>query len=974
MRYISSVVSLQCAALATLVSGVLTPAANAQDKSADRVLEEIIVTGSRIRRDPLNESAAIMDIGSEDLNQTGVTNLGDILQNLPISGSAPNSKFNVPGNVGFPQDGSGISAGAVQLSLRNIDARRTLILVDGKRWVAGASASGVPGTVDLNTLPANVIKRIEILQDGASAIYGSDAIGGVVNVITDSRFEGFRLDAQTGQYLSSSDGDSSKVAALWGGGNDTTHVVMSLSYTDEKAIETADRSLYAYPHVGATSCSVPDTRSRCSSFTPQARFVLGPNFGYTDITLNDGVLNDGMGNIPVFDPLDPFADDFHQFTVDDRYNFNGPGLNYLRTPNERVNFYSSAIHEFSEWLSLVAKGSYTNRTSATRAAPEPLCVGNGCDSQIGREFFISALNPYNPFGVDLSAANGNMEFFARRPLESAPRRFVQDVNTYFVSVGLEGRFEAGQRTMFWDLTTSYGDNAGFQQKYGAHNLAKLQVAMGDPAVCAATPNCVPFNFFGGQGPNGEGSITEEMLDFVGFVQRDYSEQTLKDISLNISGDLVSLPAGELAFAAGFEYREHEGSYQPDPVAESGETAGVPAGSTAGYFDVSEFYSELNVPLIAGAKAADYLEMNVAARYSDYSTSGAESTYKAGLLWRPFDSLSVRGSFSTGFRAPGIGELFGGAALQGFLFEDPCTDYTAIVGTANGGRDTAQSPTIQQNCAALGVAPGLAYPTPGASAISQGNEALIAETSKSWSAGFVWSPGFAQNAGWTEGITFSLDLFNLEIDDAVQGRDPAEVIIDCVDTLDALFCDAVLRGSSSRVDLVNNQLRNIGSIETAGFDIALDYVAPDTVVGQFNVRVDATYLDKFVERTSNTDGSFISNERAGTHTLETFARAFPEWRAVTNVNWNLDRWSANLVFRWADEMVMPNDCIVNSALFTDLQVRYLPGFANDAFTLTAGFNNLFDEQPANLECGIGGSPVLHDLPGTVGYFRLTYQRG
>ena len=142
-----------------------------------------------------------MDIGAEKLDQSGFTNLGDALQNLPITGSAPNSQFNVPGNAGFPQDGAGIGAGGAQLSLRNLEAKRTLVLVDGKRWIAGASASGVPSTVDLNTLPANMIKRIEILQDGASAIYGSDAIGGVVNVITNSDYDGFKIDAQYGEYI-----------------------------------------------------------------------------------------------------------------------------------------------------------------------------------------------------------------------------------------------------------------------------------------------------------------------------------------------------------------------------------------------------------------------------------------------------------------------------------------------------------------------------------------------------------------------------------------------------------------------------------------------------------------------------------------------------------------------------------------------------------------------------------------------------
>ena len=220
-------------------------------------IEEVIVTGSRIRRDPLNEPTAVMELGREDLVNSGFTNLGDALQNLPITGSAPNSQFNIPGNQGFPQDGAGIGAGSVQLSLRNLKSIRTLILVDGRRWVAGASASGVPGTVDLNSLPDNMIRRIEILQDGASAIYGSDAIGGVVNIITDRDFTGFEADVQTGEYLSYNDGSSTSAGIKFGGGNDRSHFVVSASYRDEGGIETANRERSAFPNPNATSCDVP---------------------------------------------------------------------------------------------------------------------------------------------------------------------------------------------------------------------------------------------------------------------------------------------------------------------------------------------------------------------------------------------------------------------------------------------------------------------------------------------------------------------------------------------------------------------------------------------------------------------------------------------------------------------------------------------------------------------------------------------
>lgn len=959
----------RCGAFA-LALGLITPVVPFGDVHAQQQaepVEEVIVTGSRIRRNPLNEPTAIMEIGAADLEQTGLTNLGDALQNLPITGSAPNSQFNVPGNSGFPQDGSGIDAGAVQLSLRNVGSKRTLVLVDGKRWIAGASASGVPSTVDLNTIPDNVIQRVEILQDGASAIYGSDAIGGVVNIITNRDFEGFRLSMQTGSYLSESDGQSTEVGALWGGGSDGTHIVLSASYKDERGIETASRARSAFPNADATSCNVPNTN--CSSFTPQGRFVLGPNFDFWDGTLNDGVLNDGMGNIPVFDPDDPNGGDFHAFGADDRFNYNGPGFNYLRTPNERVNLFASATHEIAPDVNLVMKASYTNRSSATKAAPEPLCLGNGCGNRINDNFFISADNPYNPFGVDLSVANGNLEFFARRPLESGGRLFFQDVNTYFVSAGFEGEFEAGTRSMYWDLTASYGDNRGFQEKYNSHNAAKLQVAMGDPAICAATPNCVPFNFFGGQGTDGNGSITQEMLDFVTYTQRDFSEQTLKNFSFNLAGDLFEMPAGTAGFAAGIEYREHEGSFRPDPIAERGETAGIPSGATSGGYDVTEYYGEVNLPLISGDM---FWELNLAARHSDYSTSGSEATYKVSTLFQPMDELSFRGSISTGFRAPGIGELFGGAAREDFTFLDPCADVLGQAGAANGGRNTPQPQSIIDNCAALGVPVTFTQSNPQLSAVSAGNPNLTAETSDAFTLGVVWSREFS--ASWIEALTASVDYFDLQIDDAVQGRNPADVLTACINTLDPLFCDLTPRAPSGALGVIDNQLQNIGGIDSSGYDIMLSYASPEFAWGRIDAKLNATILDEYVERTANIDGTETVTDLTGIHTNETFQRAFPELRTMTTINWSRERWTGTLVFRWVDDMTADNGTPLDSALFTDLRFSYTPAIADDAVTVAIGFNNILDEDPPVFAPStIGMSLVSHDLPGRVGYIRVTYQQ-
>jgi iron complex outermembrane receptor protein len=387
---------------------------------------------------------------------------------------------------------------------------------------------------------------------------------------------------------------------------------------------------------------------------------------------------------------------------------------------------------------------------------------------------------------------------------------------------------------------------------------------------------------------------------------------------------------------------------------------------------------LNIPLISGAALADYLEVNVAARNSDYSSSGSESTYKASALWRPVEDLSVRGSVSTGLRAPGIGELFGGSARQDFTFLDPCADVLGNILAADGGRQEtgAQPQNIIDNCAALNVPVDLAQTNPQLSAVSAGNDTLVAETSDNWTFGLVYSPNWADNAGWTDGITTSIDFYNIEIDDAIQGPNPGDVITACVNTGDAasLSCLLAPRTSSGRPDVVQNPLQNIGTIEASGFDFMLTYLTPEFRAGQFTLTINATYLDEYVERISNVDGSVTVNDLTGQHTDETFQRAFPEWRAVTRIDWYKDRWNGAMHFRWFDDMTLESGSNLDSVMFTDLQVSYNPSIVNDSIFITIGFNNLFDEDPSLCDaCGvIGLSNVVHDLPGRVGYIRFSYQ--
>ena len=258
-------------------------------------------------------------------------------------------------------------------------------------------------------------------------------------------------------------------------------------------------------------------------------------------------------------------------------------------------------------------------------------------------------------------------------------------------------------------------------------------------------------------------------------------------------------------------------------------------------------------------------------------------------------------------------------------------------------------------------------------MSIGNDQLEPEESDNVTFGVVYSPAWSEGQAWSNGITLSVDYYTVEIDSAVQGLSPGELINACVETLDPAFCANTPRTSSGQLDTVQNKLQNLGGIDASGYDIAFSYLSPETSFGTFTLDFDATHLAEYKEITNNPDGSQSVNDLTGTAPDETFFRAFPEWRAVTSVGWSMNRFTGSLRFRWFDEM--DNDgAKLDSAMFTDLRLSWNPSFADDSMTFTVGFNNVLDEDPPVCQnCGvIGFNPVVHDIPGRVGYVRFSYQ--
>jgi len=937
-----------------------TPVVFAQDDSVEE-LGKVQVTGSRIRQSQIEGIEPTQTITREDIDRSGLTSVGDILQQLTQSGSAINTRFNSSGNFGFPSNGGGVGAGSTRVDMRHLDSSRVLVLVDGLRWVAGSSASGVSNAVDMNTIPVGIIDRIEILKDGASSIYGADAIAGVVNIITKDAMQGGQARIYAGAF-DEGDGETGAFDLTVGTQTDRINMIFNVGYTEQREVSAADRVLSAFPKpfTGVT---------RGSSGTPQGRFLLNDGNGNSiNCTINDGVT--GM---PSYDPTSPCAgDDFHPFTDNDRFNY--AQFNYYVTPSKRANIFGKVDVELTDNITWYAKSVYNNRKSTNQAAPEPIFIGPFAGAgAIADNIVIDATNPYNPFGVNVF--EDGYGFIGRRPLEAGPRIFNQDVDTFYFATGLEGSFNAADRSWYWDINAAYGKNQASQRKTGALNIARIERALGPVDVCNNTPGCVPLNLFGGQG-NGSGSITPEMLNYISFIQADNSEQELSDFTANIGGDLFELPAGPLSVAVGYEYRKKSGFFQPDPIVVAGESNGVPASPTAGEFSVDEFYAEVRVPILADVPGAELLDVSMAFRSSDYSTSGSDTTGKVGFQYMPTNNLMFRGSFAEGLRSPSIGELFGTQARFDAQLNDPCnSDVNGVIPSLPG-------------CA--GIPAGYQQTNPQISTLTGGNPNLSPEEAETLTLGLVYSPAWADDTAWASSLDFEITYYDIEVDGAIQAVDAQFILDRCAQDPSYVLCSSFNRDSFGNIQNFSTQLTNIGGIETNGVDVNMTWTSPQYDWGFIQASWNNSFVNEFDElNPANTPSGFAPRDLDG---IEVSDSGIPNWNSNLYTTVNVRDWKfiwgtrhiSSLTEACSDfldgspnglaELGLCSDSVnrtnrLGSTTYHDLQVIF-PEWGG--VQLEAGINNVTDKRPPTcFSCSLNGyDPSTYDGEGQFGYVRAT----
>jgi len=913
-------------------------AAAQQDPPA---LEEIVVTGSRIARRDLDTSGPLSTFTRDELEVSGRLSLGEILREIPsVAGAGQTTQINNGG------------AGANTISLRGLGSTRTLVLLNGRRLPN--STLSLAGEVDMNTIPVSMVERVEVLREGASAVYGSDAVAGVINIITRRDFSGFDLNAGY-RETSEGDGETMEFSLTFGESFDRGHFIFDASYYDEQETSVAKRD---WANVPKDYFFGPDQGFASGAFQflgssapPWGNYnvpglgpvTLGPDFAGGTIIAPNG---------QAYKPFDFFGGDSYNFAP----------INHARQPNQRwmltfqgereVDFLPDAMGD----VRLIAEAQYINRTSQGAFAEEPLAplifYGYG-----GSPY--SADNFYNPFGE-------NIADWRRRLVEAGPRTDDRKVETKRIVLGLEG--DVGRWN--WDLTYQYG-NASGTSRTNVINLERVANAVGpslvdpetgafvldadgNPQCANDTLNCVPLNVFG------ENSITPEMLDYIQFITNEFAGASHNIWSFNLTNsELFDLPAGPLGIAVGAQYREERGFDFPDSqvqtLAVDNAVTGVPRFETSGSYDVKELYAEMLIPLLSDAPLAQSVELDLAHRFSDYSSFGTTNNSKIGLRWRMNEQVMVRGGFSQAFRAGQISQLFGGAGTSFPTLTDPCgTNPTPF-------------------CIADGVPPGgFTQPSQQISTQVGGNPEIQPEEADIFTAGIVYTPN------WLEGLSFTIDYYNVELENAISGLGGDFILNSCANTGE--LCDLITRfgpdsGVEGAVSSIDNRLTNVGGVKTDGWDFGIAFRGLETGYGNFDFRVDASYISKYDKEVAGGQviphaGLFIDDQDGW----------FGRIKANVGVDWNIRDVRVAYLARYihgaqetGEDLFFGNPFVrrISSATYHDLQFTY--NLRNTGASFVLGVNNLFDRDPSESWTGFNDNTDVRtfDTMGRVMYARVRF---
>jgi iron complex outermembrane receptor protein len=878
--------------IATIMACISFSAISAENTSAEQEadVEVINVTGSRISRTEMEGIAPIVVFSKADLDASSATNLGAFIQKIPaISGPAESHAAQ-------------FATGTATATLRGLAARNTLVLVNGRRL----GSSGIGGSADLNTIPMSAVKSIEVVQDGASAVYGSDAIAGVVNIIMNDDFDGLQVKLNYGQS-SRSDNEETGIDITYGIDSDKGNLLVNYSRNRENGYVMAERAIQ----------SDPDRRG-------EGGVNLRDPFSSYGTTYNiDGdwyTLKDNAERFNTMDDLRPYNHPWDEswypgdVPVGDEDGFNYWLYDMGSADYDVENLWVSGSREFDNDIKVFFEYLQNDRESLSRSQPYAFT------SDFGDPVTYSANNDYNTYGQDMNVARAIMELGAREVYDT-------ETSTNRLVLGIQGEISDWD----WDLSYNRNRTETYNNIMGV-SYARVKAAAGDSDDCRArNDGCVPLDLMGRVG-----TITPEMLNYLQRDAKSKFDSSMESYQFNITGSVLELPAGDLQVALGAEYRTENMSKDEASIDNEGDRIFVAklSDTVAPERTVKEVYGEVVIPLLADMPGAKLLEVDFAARYSNYSDFGSTTTPKFGLKWQPMKGMLVRGSYSQGFRAPGFDELYSGL-LGGFMYtQDPCA------------KDDYQSKP--------GCPQDLGGPAPqgtGSFVYTGGNAELQPEDAESSNIGIVWAPTFI------DGFSISLDRFQIEKTNVIQKTLSSQVLEKNADG-EAGFEDAVDRFASGQIEAVYTLYENLGYQSVSGYDTEIMYAFETESLGGFDLNFKATYMTEFASGTDANDAK--DNDSIG-NWYES-SGSYPELKATFVATWQFNDFTTVWSSRYVDSVIAaPGEGYwldeelknIDSNLTHDAQLNYN---VNQFDTLlTVGIKNVFDQAP----------------PAVVGSFRNGY---
>ena len=927
------------------------------DQNNPQTLQTIVVTGSHIRRVDLETSNPVVAVTSQQIQQTGKLTLGDVIQQLPV----------ITGGIETPNVNNGGGSGQTLVGLRGLGSSRTLVLVDGQRVV---SFQG--GGVDLNSIPAAAVDRIEVLTDGASAVYGSDAIGGVINIILKSNYQGAQFQANYG-ISDKSDAARQGASFVFGQTSDKGSILAGVDYNKFDPLFQAQRDF------SKNAVSLAATTTDGSSVALPGSGVVAVKGGSSYAARNKihypgSSCNLSLNQSAATPTSNPTLADYHCFdNGQDKYNY--ASVNLIMTPQERTNAFFKGTYHLSDNIDFY--GTYYHQKASSAANLAPAVVGSGPGFDTGLK--ISAQNYWNPFGVDFSGPSGNT--YTGRMFPAGDRHFANQFNTDQLVTGFKGNFNIGEQNWQWDVGYDYGHISQVITNFGLPNQNVLNQSFGpsflnsDGVVqcgTAANPislgDCTPANPFNLYNSNTQAAIAAAAapaLINVWYISRA--------MHADVSGGLFDLPAGTMQLAGGVSYRKEytnnivSNDLLLNPISGTCILGSACSAKLQGGYNVKEAYAELYIPVLKDIPFVRALNVTLGDRYSKYSTFGSTNNWKIGVEYRPIDDLLLRGTVSTVFRAPNIGDVFGAPISSApLLSADPCDHITvanpACANVPTDGSFVNQLVAANQQLKAL--TSGSAY----------AGFPLGAENGKSFDFGVVYSPHFVP------GLSASADIWRIYLNNVITTVGAQSVVNLCFNGL-SQFCPMISRSanpdSAGQITQILLPTANLGRADMKGVDWAVNYKLPQFSFGQFNVGVSGTYMKQAKVQSApglagNSELNYVGVMGSTGSSLQASCPGgapgaicyFPRNRAQGVLGWQLGPWDAQWKMQYISHFQVGS---LDARQGATGALGFNPSGPAGAYVLKYGnyiYNNLtvgYNIQPINTRIDIGVDNVFDKQP-------------